>query len=220
MSLQVFSIGVDKRLKRQTGINPSPGETKMADLRNGETSVDVTRNESRMGDSGRRKRSENSAYLLAGGSRDTYSVTVNFETGHFCKVDGGANCKGNMHGKGQKFGPINARDTRNSNEWCKHVSAVLANVEQVAEAQEITAQAFGKKTATVTIKPPVPAFEEPTTAEGDARARLATLEAEAAALRESIASDERIDRLRMTVAALIGEHTVAEIAEALKYASN
>ncbi len=189
----------------------------MADLSNGETMVDVTRNESRNGDSGRRKRSENSAYLLAGGSRDTYSVTVNFETGHFCKVDGGANCKGNMHGKGQKFGPINARDTRNSGAWCKHVQAVLANVEAVAEAQEITAQAFGKVPATVTatVKPPVAAFPETVKDEPTARERLATLEAEAAALRDSLKADE-LSELRTVVKGLLDRFEYDEIKDALK----
>jgi hypothetical protein len=190
----------------------------MADLSNGETMVDVTRNETRMGDSGRRKRSADSAYLLAGGSRDTYSVTVNFESGHFCKVDGGANCKGNMHGKGQKFGPINARDTRNSNEWCKHVQAVLANVEQVAEAQEITAQAFGKVPATVkvTVKPPVPAFPE--TVKDDPRARLAELEAEKAAIVKAIEAEEKTSALRGAVAELVKAHGWETVRDAVKVA--
>lgn len=198
----------------------------MADLRNGETMVDVTRNETRMGDSGRRKRSASSAYLLAGGSRDTYSVTVNFETGHFCKVDGGANCKGNMHGKGQKFGPINARDTGDSQAWCKHVQAVLANVEQVAEAQEITAQAFGKvpATATVTVKPAVPAFETPSPsgiapqAVQTSRERLATLEAEAAALRDSLKAED-LSELRTVVKGLLGRFDYDEVLDALKEVS-
>ena len=197
----------------------------MADLSNGETMVDVPRKEARNGDSGRRKRSENSAYLLAGGSRDTYSVTVNFETGHFCKVDGGANCKGNMHGKGQKFGAINARDTRNSNAWCKHVQAVLANVEQVTEAQEITAQAFGKvpATAKVTVKPAVPAFEAPAPSPSGiapqpvqtARERLAKLEAEAATLRDSLKAEE-LSELRGTVKGLLDRFSYDEIEDALK----
>lgn len=190
----------------------------MADLSNGETMVDVTRNESRMGDSGRRKRSADSAYLLAGGSRDIYSVTVNFETGHFCKVDGGSNCKGNMHGKGQKFGPINARDTRNSNEWCKHVQAVLANAEQVAEAQDITAQAFGKVQkaepvkVTATVADPVPAF--PTSAQ----ARLAELEAEKAEIVKAIEAEEKTNALRGAVAELVKAHGWEQVREAVKVA--
>ncbi len=183
----------------------------MADLRNGETAVDVTRNQSCLGDSGRRKRNASSAYLLAGGSRDIYSVTVNFKTGHFCKVDGGEPCKGNLHGKGKKFGPINARDTRNAQAWCKHVQAVLANVEQVAEAQEITAVAFGKKAAAIEAPAPSPSGIAPqavqTVAESaDPRNRLAKLEAERAELLARIASDDKAGELRDSVAELVKAH--------------
>lgn len=181
----------------------------MADLRNGETSVDVTRNESVNGDSGRRKRSSNSAYLLAGGSKDTYSVTVNFDSGHFCKVDGGEPCKGNLFGKKGKYGAINVRDTNEPQAWCKHVQAVLANVEQVAEAQEITAVAFGKKAATV---------ETPIAAEPDSAAdRLRELEAEADRLRESIAGEKSLE-LRDAIHDLIRDHGQDAVEEALRAA--
>ncbi|KKN32087.1 hypothetical protein LCGC14_0817420 [marine sediment metagenome] len=180
----------------------------MASLKNGETSVDVTRNENRMGDSGRRKRQEDSCYLLAGGSRDIYSVTINFYSGHFCKVDGGANCKGNMHGKGQKFGPINARDTHKAQEWCKHVQAVLANVEQIAEAQEISAQAFGKKAQAVECPAPSDIESAPETVaeSADPRNRLAKLEAERAELLTRSAADDKAGELRDTVAELVKAH--------------
>ena len=204
----------------------------MASLRNGDTSVDVTRNESRNGDSGRRKRSENSCYLLAGGTSDIYSVTVNHDTGHFCKVDGGEVCKGNLFGKKGKYGAINVRDTGNPQAWCKHVQAVLANAEQIAEAQEITAVAFGKgsrrtvetgSTATVTVKPAVPAFDEPSVPERvvaevdatDARERLASLEAEAATLRESLKAEE-LSGLREVVKGLLDKFDYDEIKDALK----
>jgi hypothetical protein len=180
----------------------------MADLKNGQTMVDVTRNESRMGDSGQRKRSENSAYLLAGGSSDIYSVTVNFETGHFCKVDGGGNCKGNMHGKGQKFGAIAHRNTRNPQEWCKHVQAALANTEALAEAQEITARAFGKRTETVVPPAPAPAAES-------AADRLAKLEAEAEALRAQVRAEET-GELREAVSALVERFDADRVRAALR----
>jgi len=189
----------------------------MADLRNGETSVDVTRNESINGDSGRRKRSASSAYLLAGGSSDTYSVTVNFDSGHFCKVDGGEACKGNLFGKKGKYGAINVRDTNDPAAWCKHVKAVLANVEQITEAQEITAVAFGgKKTATVTVKAPVKAFEPKVEVESAAD-RLRKLEAEAEGLRESIAGEKSLE-LRDAIHDLIRDHGQDAVEEALKVA--
>jgi len=183
----------------------------MADLRNGETSVDVTRNESVNGDSGRRKRSASSAYLLAGGSSDTYSVTVNFDSGHFCKVDGGEACKGNLFGKKGKYGAINVRDTNDPQAWCKHVKAVLANVEQITEAQEITAVAFGgKKTATVTVEAPKVEAES-------AADRLAKLEAEAEGLRESINAGKSLE-LRDAIHDLIRDHGQDAVEEALRAA--
>jgi len=186
----------------------------MADLRNGETCVDVTRNESVKGDAGTRKRSANSAYLLAGGSSDIYSVTVNFETGHFCKVDGGEPCKGNLYGKKGKYGAINVRDTNEPQAWCKHVQAALANAEQIAEAQEITAQAFGKKTATVVVKPAVPAFPETSSAAD----RLRELEAEKAALVAEIAVEEKSLELRDAIHDLVRDHGQAAVEAAVKVA--
>jgi hypothetical protein len=199
----------------------------MASLRNNETAVS-DKNDSAKGPSGTRARSRTSLYMLVGGSSDVYDVTVNFETknGHWCQKESGARCHGNGNGKGQKYGPPQGRDKRNPVEWCKHVAAALADVEALAEAEDRTAAAFGEgRTATVTVKPAVPAFPE-TDAAADrlaalnVRARLATLEAEKAAIVAALASEERINKLRDTVAALIGEHTVAEIEEALKYAAS
>ncbi len=180
------------------------------DLSNGETMVDVPRNESRMGDSGRRTRSAASAYMLAGGSSETYSVTLNFDSGHFCKPEGGKLCKGNTWGKAKTYGPVNSRDTSNPVEWCKHVSACLSNVEAVAEAQDITRRTFGPgrkpETVKVKVKPAVPAFEVPVNVEPTPRERLATLEAEQAALKAAIEADEATNALRATVAELVKAH--------------
>ncbi len=184
----------------------------MASLKNGETVVDVTRNESRKGDSGNRKRSADSCYLLAGGSSDIYSVTINFESGHFCKVDGGEPCKGNLYGKKGKYGAINQRSTSLRQAWCKHVQAALANTEAIAEAQEITAQAFGKVPATVkiaeSVKVPSPSGIAPQSVSesADPRNRLAKLEAERAELLARIASDDKAGELRDSVAELVKAH--------------
>ena len=169
----------------------------MADLRNGETAVDVARNESIKGDSGKRARSADSVYLLAGGSSSAYGVTINYKGGHFCKQGEGSGgpCKGNLHGKGQKFGPIHSRDTRDSNQWCKHVQAVLANPEQIAMAREITDHAFG-------LRKPV---ERKPTVESAAE-RLRKLEAQAQAVREEIEREAASDELRGAVADLINKH--------------
>lgn len=196
---------VTKVSTRQREATRADRESEMASLENGETSVDVARNESCKGDSGNRKRSADSCYLLAGGSRDIYSVTVNFSTGHFCKVDGGEPCKGNLHGKGRKYGAIHARNPRNSNEWCKHVQAALANVEQVAEAQEISARAFGKAPAKVAVEKPSPSGIAPQPVQ-NARERLAKLEAERASLIASIAADDKAGELRDSVATLVKFH--------------
>jgi hypothetical protein len=161
----------------------------MADLRNGEVIVDVPRNESQTGDAGTRKRSADSCYLQVGGSSDTYSVTVNFKSGHFCKLDhSGEPCKGNLFGKKKKYGAINVRDTDSPAQWCKHVQAALAAGEAIAEAQDITAVAFGKapRTAVVKVADPVPAFPETESA----RDRLAALEDEQARLRAEIAATD------------------------------
>ena len=165
----------------------------MAQLGNGEVLVDRPRNESRNGDSGRRARSPKSAYLLVGGSSDTYSVTVNFATGHFCKKDGGANCHGNMNGKARTYGHIGKRDTRNPVAWCKHVKAALANTEALAEAQEITANAFGQPKAIESKPEPVAAV--PAKRVGKARERLAEIEAEAAALRVEVEVGDKVSAL-------------------------
>ena len=85
----------------------------MADLRDREVAVS-DKNDTRMGPSGRRARSADSFYLLVGGSRDTYNVTVNFESknGHWCETLAGKRCHGNGNGKGQKYGPPQGRDKR------------------------------------------------------------------------------------------------------------
>ena len=190
----------------------------MADLRNGESIVDVARNASQTGDAGTRKRSADSCYLLVGGSSDTYSVTVNFKSGHFCKLDhSGTPCQGNLHGKGQKYGAINRRDTSSPIAWCKHVQAALADGEAIAEAQDISARAFGKapRKATVTVADPVPAFPET----DSARERLAVLEAEQARLRAEIAADDAAAELTKAVEGLVKSHGKDAVAAAVKAAA-
>lgn len=195
----------------------------MADLRNGEVIVDVPRNESQTGDAGTRKRSADSCYLLVGGSSDTYSVTVNLKSGHFCKLDhSGDPCKGNLYGKKSKYGAINVRDTDSPAQWCKHVQAALANGEAIAEAQDITAQAFGKapRTAVVKVSEPVPAFPEtpePVKADGSARERLAVLEDEQARLRAEIEAEESA-ACTGAVHALISEFGYERVRKALEAA--
>jgi hypothetical protein len=191
----------------------------MADLRNNETMVGP-KNDSRMGPSGKKARLRTSLYMLVGGSSDVYDVTVNFEStnGHWCQKESGARCHGNGNGKGQKYGPPQGRDKHDPQQWCKHVKAAMADVEGLAEAEERTAIAFGEapRTATVTIKPAVPAFEEKAEpVKSDARERLAAIEAEAAKLRESIASDEKAGKLRKSVAALIAEHGAEAVRKAV-----
>jgi hypothetical protein len=193
----------------------------MASLRNNETAVS-DKNDSAKGPSGTRARSRDSLYMLVGGSSDVYDVTVNFESknGHWCQKESGARCHGNGNGKGQKYGPPQGRDKHDPQQWCKHVKAALADVEGLAEAEERTARAFGERTATVTVKPAVPAFDkpEPVKAEpvkSDARERLAAIEAEAAKLREAIASEEQTGKLRKAVAALIAEHGAEAVRKAV-----
>ncbi len=178
----------------------------MAQLGNGEVQVDRPRNESKNGDSGRRARSPKSAYLLVGGSSDTYSVTVNFATGHFCKKDGekGAMCQGNMNGKARNYGHVSKRDTRNAVEWCKHVKAAMANTEALSEAQEITATTFGRKQEPAPVAPPVPV------AVIDPAIRLAEINTEMEALRGQIVAEK--------VAALFEEHGREAVLEAIKAA--
>ncbi len=182
----------------------------MADLRDREVAVS-DKNDTRMGPSGRRARSADSFYLEVGGSRDSYNVTVNFESknGHWCEKFDGARCHGNGNGKGQKYGPPQTRDKHDPAQWCKHVQAALAATEMLAEAQERTARAFGAAPA----RKPEPKLERivrKTTVTGDARKRLAELEAEAEALRSTV--------VREAVAALISEHGREAVAEAIKAA--
>ncbi len=148
----------------------------MADLRDREVAVS-DKNDSRTGPSGKKARSSESFYLLVGGSRDVYDVTVNFDSknGHWCQTIAGSRCNGNGNGKGQKYGPPQSRDKRNPVEWCKHVQAALADTEALAEAQERTAKAFGKVAESYQPKP------EPTVT-ASARDRLAAIEAEKAAI--------------------------------------
>ena len=187
----------------------------MADLSNGETMVGP-KNDSKMGPSGKKARLRTSLYMLVGGSSDVYDVTVNFEStnGHWCQKESGARCHGNGNGKGQKFGPPSGRDKHDPNHWCKHVKAAMADVEGLAEAEERTAVAFGERarTATVTVKPAVPAFEAP---QDDARARLAALEAEKATLLASIEAEEQTGKLRKAVASLIAEHGAEAVRKAV-----
>ncbi len=173
----------------------------MADLRNNEVAVSE-KNDSAQGPSGKKRRMRSSLYLLVGGSSDVYDVTVNFEStnGHWCQKESGARCHGNGNGKGQKYGPPQGRDKRNPVEWCKHVAAALADVEALAEAEERTAAAFGERTATVTVKPAVPAFPETGAAD-----RLAVLNAEREALLAEIAAEEQTANLNGKLADLFGE---------------
>lgn len=190
----------------------------MADLRNGETLVGP-KNDSAKGPSGKRARDRASLYMLVGGSSDIYDVTVNFESknGHWCQKESGARCHGNGNGKGQKYGPPQSRDKHDPNQWCKHVQAALADVEGLAEAEERTACAFGEK-ARVVIKPavekPSPSGIAPQPVQ-TARERLATLEAEAARLRESLKAEE-LSELRSVVKGLLDRFEYDEIVDALK----
>ncbi len=181
----------------------------MAHLRSGEVAVDRDSNLSTTGPSGTRKRKATSCYLLVGGSSNTYKVTISTEGAHFCVDHAGSPCKGNTHGKARKYGPVNVRNTQNPAEWCKHVASAMASTEMIAEAQEITASAFGATPA----RKPEPKLERivrKTTPTGDARKRLAELEAEAEALRSTV--------VREAVAALISEHGREAVAEAIKAA--
>jgi hypothetical protein len=191
----------------------------MADLRDRETMVGP-KNDSKMGPSGTRKRARTSLYMLVGGSKDVYDVTVNFETknGHWCQTEAGARCHGNGNGKGQKFGPPQQRDKRDPQQWCKHVQAALADVEGLAEAEERTAIAFGERerTATVTVKPAVPAFDKPEPVKAESAAdRLRKVEAEAEALREQIRAEESAE-VREAVSALVAKFDYDRVREALK----
>jgi hypothetical protein len=173
----------------------------MADLRDRETAVSE-KNDSPKGPSGTRKRDRNSLYLLVGGSKDTYDVTVNFETknGHWCQTLSGNRCHGNGNGKGQKYGPPQSRDKRDPQQWCKHVQAALGATEHLAEAEERTAAAFGEgRPIRAKVQPAVPAFKEPVKVVPPVKPvkagptpaeRLKALEAESAALRATIRASE------------------------------
>ena len=179
----------------------------MAHLRSGEVAVDRDANLSTTGPSGTRKRKATSCYLLVGGSSNTYKVTISTEGAHFCVDYAGSPCKGNTHGKARKYGPVNVRNTQNPAEWCKHVASAMASTEMIAEAQEITASAFG---ATPTRKPepkPEPITPKTLTVTGDARKRLAELEAEREALTALVVTD--------AVRALVDEHGADAVRNAL-----
>ena len=194
------------------------------DLRNLEVAVDEERNSTTLGDArnAARPREEASCYLLVGGSNDVYSVTMNYteeagKGGHFCKIaHSGKPCPGNTFSLKKTHGAANQRDVHNPAQWCKHIKAAFAAPEMIAEAQDITARAFGR-TATVTIKEPVPAFET-VKAEPTARERLAEIEAEADALRETLKA-EKAGELRDAVAALLETHEWDDIIEALNAAA-
>ena len=180
----------------------------MADLRDREVAVSE-KNDSRMGPSGRRARSADSFYLLVGGSRDTYNVTVNFDSknGHWCETVAGSRCHGNGNGKGQKYGPPQRRDKRDPQQWCKHVQAALAATEMLAEAQERTAKAFGQAAKP---EPKPVAKPEPTpTVTANARERLAAIEAEKAAIVAEVGGK---------VAALVAEYGAEAVKAAIEAA--
>ncbi len=163
-----------------------------------------------MGPSGRRARSAQSFYLEVGGSKDTYNVTVNFDSknGHWCETLGGARCHGNGNGKGQKYGSPQSRDKRNPIEWCKHVQAALADVEALGEAQDRTAKAFGRVAESFKPKAePVAPKADPVVA--NARERLAAIDAEAAAIRADVGGK---------VAALVAEYGPEAVKAALEAA--
>ena len=179
----------------------------MADLRDREVAVSE-KNDDRMGPSGRRARSADSFYLLVGGSRDVYDVTVNFESknGHWCQTIGGDRCHGNGNGKGQKYGPPQQRDKHDPQQWCKHVQAALADTEALGEAMERTAKAFGK---VVTVEPtPEPEPVAPTVT-ANARQRLAEIEAEMAAIQAEVCGK---------VAALVAEYGADAVKAAIEAA--
>jgi hypothetical protein len=148
--------------------------------------------------------------LEVGGSRDTYNVTVNFDSknGHWCETVSGSRCHGNGNGKGQKYGPPQQRDKRDPQQWCKHVQAALADTEALAEAQDRTAKAFGRVADSYKPKPE-PKQVAPvaiTQTVSSARDRLAAIEVEAAAIRADVAG---------RVAALVAEFGAEAVREAI-----
>lgn len=200
----------------------------MASLFDGEVAVNEAANQSIYGPSGRRKRSECSAFLSVGGSSCEYDVTINFNSGHACidprKVAKGARdkrCFGNANGKGQKYGAENQRDTRNPIEWCKHVIAAMADVEKLTEAQELSVLAFNPAPrvveAKVRVLAPVVAFPEVPNQhpalKSDAEL-LADSEAETERLREKIGA-AKTEELRTALATLVKEHGHMQVENAL-----
>jgi hypothetical protein len=207
------SFGQDGRYidqaRRQTELTePHKGE-QMADLRDREVAVS-DKNDSKMGPSGRRARSAQSFYLLVGGSRDVYDVTVNFDSknGHWCQTIAGDRCHGNGNGKGQKYGPPQQRDKHDPQQWCKHVQAALADTEALGEAMERTAKAFGAPV--IEVEPtPEPVAKPAPTVTANARQRLAEIEAEAAAIRADVGGK---------VAALVAEYGAEAVKAAIEAA--
>lgn len=178
----------------------------MAHLRDGEVEVDRDSNLSVKGPSGTRKRAATSCYLLVGGSSNTYKVTISTAGAHFCVDHAGKPCKGNTFGKAQTYGSVHGRNREDARQWCKHVGAALASPELIAEAQDITAGAFGLKPKSE--PEPAPVTPPTLTPTGDARKRLAELDAERAALAASIAVESG-------VRALVDEHGGDAVREAL-----
>lgn len=168
----------------------------MADLRNGEVAVDVESNQNVFGPAGTRKRKATSCYLLVGGSANTYKVTISTVGALFCVDHAGKPCKGNTWGKAKRYGDVHSRDRNNPIEWCKHVQAAMADTEAIAEAQDLTAAAFGGSTveavpvprkAKVKTNPNDVTLALPTvTVTASARERLAAIEAEKAAIVASL----------------------------------
>lgn len=177
----------------------------MAHLRSGEVAVDRDANLSIYGPSGTRKRKATSCYLLVGGSSNTYKVTISTEGAHFCVDHAGSPCKGNTFGKARKYGPVNVRNTQNPAEWCKHVASAMASPEMIAEAQEITASAFGTRKPEPTPEPIEPKTLTPS---GEARKRLAELDAERDALAAEVAVQD-------AVRAIVDEHGADAVRNAL-----
>jgi hypothetical protein len=184
----------------------------MADLRDREVAVSE-KNDSRMGPSGTKARLATSFYLLVGGSSEAYDVTLNFESanGHWCQKESGPRCHGNGNGKSRTYGKPSERDKHNPQHWCKHVSAAMAATEQLAEAMDRTAKAFGQA-AKPEPKPVAKPTIEPvaiTQTVSSARDRLAAIEAEKAAIVADVAG---------RVAALVAEFGAEAVKAAIEAA--
>jgi hypothetical protein len=164
----------------------------MADLRNGEVAVDIESNSTKFGPSGTKARKSTSCYLLVGGSANTYKVTISTAGAHFCVDHAGNPCKGNTFGKAKKYGSVHARDRSNPVEWCKHVSAAMGDTEAIAEAQDLTAIAFGQAEAVKATPKPAPVAKPAPTVTANARERLAAIEAEAATLRSKVEVTDKV----------------------------